>query len=63
MGSASDKAKGLGNQVVGSVKEGVGKATNNSSLEGEGIAQRGKGKMQESIGKAKDGIKNAVDKM
>ena len=63
MSSSSDKAKGFGNQVAGSVKEGVGKATNNSSLEGEGLAQRGKGKAQEAVGKAKDGIKNAVDKI
>jgi len=63
MSSTSDKAKGFGNNVAGSVKEGVGKATNNSSLEAEGLAQRAKGKTQESIGKAKDGIKDAVDKM
>ncbi len=63
MGSTSDKAKGLINEGVGKAKQGVGKATNNSSLHGEGIAQERKGEAQRFVGKTKDAIKDAVDKM
>ena len=40
MGELTDKAKGLGNEIAGNVKQAAGKASDNQRLEGEGIAQR-----------------------
>ncbi|WP_372438788.1 CsbD family protein, partial [Pandoraea sputorum] len=39
MSSTSDKVKGMANEAVGNVKQGVGKATNNDKLQAEGKAQ------------------------
>ena len=39
MGSAADKAKGLANEAMGNVKQGVGKATGSRTLEAEGKVQ------------------------
>ncbi|PZQ47063.1 MAG: CsbD family protein [Micavibrio aeruginosavorus] len=63
MGSASDKAKGLVNEGVGKAKQAAGKMTDNPKLHGEGIAQERKGEAQQYVGKAKDIVKDAVDKM
>jgi len=63
MGSTYDKAKGMGNEVAGKAKQAVGKATNNASLHGEGIAQERKGEAQQFAGKAKESVKKAVDEM
>lgn len=60
MSSTTDKIKGMANQAAGSVKQGVGKATDNRKLQAEGSAQKLKGKVQESVGKAKDAVKKAV---
>ncbi len=49
-----DKAKG-------NVKEGVGKLTNDKSMENEGKADQAKGKLKETVGKAERKIKNALD--
>ena len=40
----------------------VGKAVGNTSLEVEGAVQKRKGEAQEAVGKAKDAVKNIVDK-
>lgn len=63
MGSTTDKAKGLMNEGVGKAKQGVGKMTDNGTLQGEGIAQERKGEAQQFAGKTKDAIKDAVDKI
>ena len=39
MGEATDKLKAAGNKLAGNVKESIGKATDNASLEAEGKAQ------------------------
>jgi uncharacterized protein YjbJ (UPF0337 family) len=57
----SDEIKGKVNQVKGAVKEKVGDATDNPSLEAEGTADRAKGNIQEGIGAAKRKIKETVD--
>ncbi len=62
MSSTKDKVKGHTNETVGKVKEGIGKATGNSSLEGEGVGQQVKGKAQQLKGDVKDAIKRGVDK-
>lgn len=62
MSSTGDKVKGLANEAVGNIKQGVGKATDNSKLRAEGKAQEVKGEVQQEIGKAKDAVKKGVDK-
>ena len=51
--SLKDKAEGMGHQVKGAVKEGVGHATNNPYLEAEGQAEKVGGKVQEKVGDVK----------
>lgn len=53
MGEFTDKAKGLGNEIAGNVKQAAGKASDNQRLEGEGIAQERKGEGQNLKGKLK----------
>jgi uncharacterized protein YjbJ (UPF0337 family) len=62
MSSTTDKIKGFANQAAGSVKKGIGAATDQKELEAEGAAQKTKGKVQEAVGKAKDAVKDVVDK-
>jgi uncharacterized protein YjbJ (UPF0337 family) len=62
MGSASDKAAGMGNEAMGKIKQGVGAVTDNDKLRAEGAGQEIKGKGQQALGDAKEGIKNAADK-
>ncbi|MDB6141433.1 MAG: hypothetical protein JWP80_477 [Pseudomonas sp.] len=61
MSSTGDKVKGMANEAVGNVKQGVGKATDNSKLRAEGKAQEVKGEAQQAVGKAKDAVKKGVD--
>jgi len=60
MSSTTDKIKGLANEAVGNVKQGVGSLTGNEKLQAEGKAQELKGEAQKTVGDAKDGIKNAA---
>lgn len=53
MGEFVDKAKALGDKVVGNVKEGVGDATDNHSLENEGKAQQDRGTAHDVAGTVK----------
>jgi uncharacterized protein YjbJ (UPF0337 family) len=62
MSSTGDKIKGMANEAVGNVKQTVGKATDNDKLRTEGKAQELKGEGQPAVGKAKDAVKNTVDK-
>ncbi|AWN51531.1 MULTISPECIES: CsbD family protein [unclassified Methylobacterium] len=61
MSSTTDKLKGLANEAVGNVKQGVGKVTGNDHLVAEGKAQELKGEAQRTVGEAKDGIKTVAD--
>jgi uncharacterized protein YjbJ (UPF0337 family) len=62
MSSTGDKAKGLANEAIGNIKQGVGKATDNTKLRTEGKIQEKKGEAQQELGKAKDAVKNTIDK-
>ena len=62
MGSTTDKIKGMTNEAVGNVKQGVGKLVGSEKLQAEGKAQEQKGEGQQAIGKAKDAVKDGVDK-
>ncbi|ONF45539.1 CsbD family protein, partial [Methylobacterium radiotolerans] len=57
----TDKIKGLANEAVGNVKQGIGNMTGNEKLQAEGKAQELKGEAQKTTGDVKDGIKNAAD--
>lgn len=60
MGELTDKAKGLGNEVAGKVKQGVGQATNDPALEQEGNAQERRGEVQNLKGKVKGALGDKV---
>ncbi|MFG6207440.1 CsbD family protein [Pseudomonas retamae] len=62
MSSTGDKVKGMANEAVGNVKQGVGKATDNDRLHAEGKIQEKKGEAQQAVGNAKDAVKKGVDK-
>ena len=62
MGSATDKIKGVANQVGGKVKEGVGKAIGDEEMRVEGVAQQIKGKVQKTVGDAKSAAKDIADR-
>lgn len=63
MSSTTDKIKGLANEAVGNIKQGVGNVTGNDKLVAEGKAQELKGEAQKTIGDGKDGAKNLADKI
>ncbi|TRX73231.1 CsbD family protein [Pseudomonas mangiferae] len=62
MGSTMDKVKGATNEAVGKAKQGIGEATDNDRLKGEGKVQETKGEAQQVVGKAKDALKDSIDK-
>jgi uncharacterized protein YjbJ (UPF0337 family) len=55
--SAKDKVKNTAETAKGKVKEGVGKATGNQSLEAEGHADQAKGDLKQAGEKIKDAFK------
>ncbi len=56
--SRKDKAEGRAHRVKGKVKETVGKAVGNDSLEAEGKGENLEGKVQQKVGD----VKKAVEK-
>ncbi|HEY6340399.1 MAG TPA: CsbD family protein [Bryobacteraceae bacterium] len=48
--STKDKVEGKAHEVKGTVKEKLGKATNNPDLESEGQAEKIGGKVQKKVG-------------
>lgn len=62
MGSTTDKIKGVANEAIGKAKQGVGDATDNERLQGEGAVQEAKGHGQQALGKAKEAVEDAAEK-
>ncbi|UHG96788.1 CsbD family protein [Pseudomonas sp. 7-41] len=60
MSSTSDKVKGVANEAVGNIKQGVGKVTGNDKLRAEGGVQEKKGEVQKAVGDIKDAVKKAI---
>ncbi len=56
-----DRIDGVGKQVAGTVKEGVGKLTGDAKLQTEGKAEKLAGKVQNAVGGAKDSVRDALD--
>ena len=52
----SEHWKAAGNKVAGKVKEEIGEATGDASLEAKGRAQQVKGDAQDAVGDFKDAI-------
>jgi len=55
--SGTDKAKNKAEEVGGKVKEGVGKATGDRSLENQGKVDQTKGNLKQAGEKVKDAVK------
>ena len=62
MGSTTDKIKGAANEAIGKAKQGLGEATGDERLEGEGAIQEVKGKGQKAMGDVKEAAKDAVNR-
>ena len=60
MGELIDKAKGMGNEIAGNIKQAAGRATNDPQLEGEGITQERKGEGQNLKGKVKGALGDKI---
>ncbi|HEY0104622.1 MAG TPA: CsbD family protein [Rhizomicrobium sp.] len=56
-----DRIAGSANQAKGAVKEAVGKATGDAKLQGDGAADKLKGKVQSVVGGAKDAVRDLRD--
>ena len=46
-------------ELKGKVKQGIGKATDDPGLQGEGMVDEAKGKVKQAYGDAKDAVKHA----
>lgn len=62
-GGAGDKVKGMAQQAVGRAKEGVGVATDNERLEGEGRVDQVRGQGNELKGDVKSKLDELGDKV
>jgi uncharacterized protein YjbJ (UPF0337 family) len=56
--SAKDKARNKADEVTGKVKEEVGQATGDTSLEAEGRKDQAKGNLKDAGEKVKDAFKS-----
>ena len=61
MSSTTDKIKGVTNEAVCNVKQGVGKMVDSDKMQVEGVIQERKGEAQQAVGKTKDALKKAID--
>ena len=62
MSGTSDKIKGVANEAVGNIKQGVGKVTGNEELQVKGKVQEKEGEAQQVKGKVKDKADDVLDK-
>jgi uncharacterized protein YjbJ (UPF0337 family) len=56
----SDRLKGMGNQVAGSIKEAVGKVAGDTKTQAEGTGEKATGKAQNTAGSAKDAVRDTL---
>lgn len=57
-----DRVEGVGHQVKGAIKEGVGKVTGDTKTQAEGAAEKAAGKVQNAAGGVKDKAREMTDK-
>jgi uncharacterized protein YjbJ (UPF0337 family) len=60
VGIDSDRIKGIGHQLKGALKEGLGHITGDPKLEADGVAEREAGKAQNAAGSARDVARDAL---
>ncbi len=53
-----DRPEGIGKQVKGAIKEGVGKVTGDTETQAEGKADKAEGKVQNTAGGVKDTVRD-----
>jgi uncharacterized protein YjbJ (UPF0337 family) len=53
---------GKADELKGKVKQGVGKATDDPGLQGEGVVDEAKGKVKQAYGDIKDAVKHGDKK-
>jgi uncharacterized protein YjbJ (UPF0337 family) len=58
MGGTDDRAAGAWDETKGKVKEAVGDATDDESMENEGKKDQVKGKTEQAVGHVKDAAEN-----
>ena len=58
-----NRVQGAFDQAKGAVKEGLGKMTGDQKLQGEGMADKAKGKAESAVGGAADTVRDAADKV
>jgi uncharacterized protein YjbJ (UPF0337 family) len=61
--SAEDKMNGSFHELKGTIREQVGKVTNDNKLRAEGKVEKTAGKVQQQIGHAKDTVTNLKGKL
>ena len=61
MAGMSDKIKGLGNEAVGNIKQGVGKVIGSDKMQAEGVLQETKGEAQQAVGDIKEAAGDGYD--
>jgi len=57
-----DRIEGAAKQMVGGIKEGIGKLTGDAKLQADGKADKLEGKIQNTVGGAKDAVRDATNK-
>jgi len=60
VGIDADRIKGIGHQLKGALKEGLGNIIGDPTLEADGIAERQAGKVQNAAGSARDEARDAL---
>ena len=59
----SDQVKGAVKDAAGKVQSKAGELVGNREQQAKGMAKQAEGKTQKKVGNAKEGVKNAVDKL
>jgi len=57
-----DRIKGSARQIVGGIKEVVGKAIGDKKIQDDGKGEKIAGRIQNAVGSAKDTVRSAVGK-
>ena len=57
-----DRLDGVAAQAKGALKEALGKVTGNGKAEAEGRAEKAAGGLQNAAGRAKDSVRDTVEK-
>jgi uncharacterized protein YjbJ (UPF0337 family) len=59
----SDEVRGKKDEVVGTVKEHIGRATGDTALESKGSSQRTSGNIEGNVGKARRKVTEGLDRL